>query len=638
MTRRPQRTFDETGTNDAMHIAFFNRSFHPDTSATGQLLTELAEGLVQQHGCRVSVIAGSPLLPAGSGRSDSTSWRLVSPERYRGIEIIRARGTRFSKRHFAGRFGNYVSYFLGACYVGLKLDRPDVVVALTDPPIIGLAAYLAARRHRAALVMSYQDIFPEVARLLEDFHSEAVNGVLQRVNRYLVRKADRIVTLGETMRQRLIEGKGAEARKVDVIPNWADCREIQPGAKRNEFSLSQGLAERFVVMHSGNIGLSQGLEVVIQAAAHLRGFKEIEFVIVGDGVKRQALEEAARRNALGNVRFLPYQPKEKLAESFAGADVFIISLKEGLAGYIVPSKVYGILAAGRPFVSAVEDASEIEAIRRKYECGLAARPGDARDLAEKILLLYQDRELCAQLGANARSAALEFDRPLMIAAYHTLLCEVRPVREAGWPWGARAAKRIFDMTVAGAGLVGSLPVWALAALAIKYEDGGPVFFRDQRVGRQGRPFGVVKFRTMIPNADSLFGPRQAGLHDPRVTKVGALLRATAMDELPQLWNIFRGDMSFVGPRALRPGEIHTRGDGNTVMLEDVPGYEKRHRVRPGLTGIAQIYADRDVPPRHKFRYDQVYIARQSFWLDLRLIALSFWITFRGRWERRGRKV
>jgi lipopolysaccharide/colanic/teichoic acid biosynthesis glycosyltransferase len=164
-----------------------------------------------------------------------------------------------------------------------------------------------------------------------------------------------------------------------------------------------------------------------------------------------------------------------------------------------------------------------------------------------------------------------------------------------------------------------------------------VFFRDQRVGQSGRVFQVFKFRTMVPDADRLFGPRQAMEDDPRVTRVGRFLRATALDELPQLWNIFRGDMSFVGPRALRPGEIHTRGDGRTVPLESVPGHDERHAVPPGLTGLAQIYADRDIPPRQKFHYDLLYVRRQSFCLDLRLILLSFWITFRGKWEQRGKK-
>jgi lipopolysaccharide/colanic/teichoic acid biosynthesis glycosyltransferase len=122
-----------------------------------------------------------------------------------------------------------------------------------------------------------------------------------------------------------------------------------------------------------------------------------------------------------------------------------------------------------------------------------------------------------------------------------------------------------------------------------------------------------------------------------VTRIGGLLRATAMDELPQLWNIFRGDMSFVGPRALRPGEIEVNGQGGAERLENVPGFAARSAVRPGLTGVAQIYAPRDIVRRHKFRYDRVYIRRQSFWLDLRLVLLSFWITFRGTWETRGKK-
>jgi lipopolysaccharide/colanic/teichoic acid biosynthesis glycosyltransferase len=200
-----------------------------------------------------------------------------------------------------------------------------------------------------------------------------------------------------------------------------------------------------------------------------------------------------------------------------------------------------------------------------------------------------------------------------------------------------ALKRTLDIVLAGVGLLGSLPIWGLIALLIKREDGGPIFFPDRRVGREGRVFYALKFRTMIPDADRKFGPRQAGANDPRVTRIGGLLRATALDELPQLWNIFRGDMSFVGPRALRPGEIEARGDGNVTLLERVPGYHSRHAVRPGLTGIAQIYADRDVPMRQKFRYDLLYIRRRTFWVDLRLIVVSFWITFRGGWERRGKK-
>lgn len=218
-------------------------------------------------------------------------------------------------------------------------------------------------------------------------------------------------------------------------------------------------------------------------------------------------------------------------------------------------------------------------------------------------------------------------------------------REARFESGASAAfrpmpraKRALDMTLAGLGLLGSWPLWLLIGAAIKLEDGGPVLFRDRRVGQGGREFGILKFRTMVPDADRVFGPRQATEDDPRVTRVGRRLRASGMDELPQLLSIFRGHMSFVGPRALRPGEILAQGNGDMISLASIPGYRERHAVPPGLTGLAQIYADRDVAPQRKFRYDRLYIRRQSFEVDVRLIFLSFWITFWGRWERRGRKL
>lgn len=200
-----------------------------------------------------------------------------------------------------------------------------------------------------------------------------------------------------------------------------------------------------------------------------------------------------------------------------------------------------------------------------------------------------------------------------------------------------AVKRIFDVSLATAGLVLSSPLWALFAMAIKLEDGGDVFYGQERVGLGGRIFSVWKFRSMVPNAEAALGAVQATRHDPRVTRVGAWLRATALDELPQLWSILCGDMSFVGPRALRPGEIEVQGNGRLERLEEVPGFARRCAVRPGLTGIAQIYAARDIRRRQKFRYDALYLRQRGLGLDLRLILLSFWITFRGTWESRGKK-
>lgn len=199
-----------------------------------------------------------------------------------------------------------------------------------------------------------------------------------------------------------------------------------------------------------------------------------------------------------------------------------------------------------------------------------------------------------------------------------------------------AAKRALDVAFSGAGLLLSSPLWLLIALAIKSESRGPVFYVQPRIGWRGRPFRALKFRSMRADAERGIGPVQAAEHDPRVTRVGRLLRASAMDELPQLWNIFRGDMSVVGPRALRPDEPEA-GEADPTPLRNVPGFAERCAVRPGLTGLAQLYAPRDVRRRQKFRYDRLYIRRQSFGRDLCLIALSFWVSLRGTWEVRGRK-
>ena len=198
-------------------------------------------------------------------------------------------------------------------------------------------------------------------------------------------------------------------------------------------------------------------------------------------------------------------------------------------------------------------------------------------------------------------------------------------------------KRSFDIFLSSVGLVCSSPLWILFSLAIWLEDRGPVFYRQERVGKGGRIFNALKFRSMIKDAEKESGPIQAVENDPRVTKIGRILRATAMDELPQLLNILKGDMSFVGPRALRPKEKEVYGNPDETDIEKILGYRERLSVRPGLTGMAQVYLPTDALRQEKFKYDLLYIKKQSFLLDLKLIFLSFWITFRGKWESRQKK-
>ena len=408
----------------SLHIALFNRAFYPEISATGQLLTELAQGLVRDHRCRVTVVAGMPQAPFQESWIQSPGWWLIHSEEWNGITIWRARGTAWDKGRFWRRLTNYLTYFGSACLAAFKLDRPDVIIALTDPPIIGLAGLLASRRFRCPLVISYRDLFPEVAHLLEKPPGKFVEWVLNAVNRFLNKEADRLIALGEAMRDRLIQKKKANPEKIIIIPDWADICAIRPEPKRNSFSQTHGLAERFVVMHSGNIGTSQNLDVLIDAADALRPFQDILFVLVGDGVRKSSLQEYANLLGLTNVLFLPYQPKEMLSAIFASADCFYVSLKPGLAGYITPSKLYGILAAGRPYIAAVEESCEVFRITRKYNCGLLAQPGNSSDITEKIRKFYDDPELVRELGANARKGSEEFDRAKGVSAYFRLCREL----------------------------------------------------------------------------------------------------------------------------------------------------------------------------------------------------------------------
>ncbi len=412
-----------------MNLCFFNRSYWPDQAATGQLLTELSEDLVARFGHQVTVVAGRALNAARADRE----WRLspVTREQHRGVTIHRANGTLFRPSQIGARIANYASYFTSAGVASLGIGRPDVVISLTDPPIVGLLALFTARRTGARFVFLCEDIFPEVASLVEDFENSALNAALDRVNRYLLRHADAVVALGDRMRRRLVEEKGADPSRVRVIHNWADCEAIVPGPKDNCFTRANGLTNRFVVMHSGNVGLSQNLDVLIDAAGRLRSLDRLTIAIVGDGSKRAALQQMAEARGLDNVRFFPYQPKEMLHDSFSAADVFIVSLKAGIEGYIVPSKVYGILAAGRPFVAATDPTAEPAVIARESGAGLVADAGDAEALADAIVALYQNPELAKEMGMRARQAAHQFDRKVAIQAYHDLFTGLaRPARPA----------------------------------------------------------------------------------------------------------------------------------------------------------------------------------------------------------------
>ena len=401
-----------------LKIIFFNRSFYPDITATGQLLTELCEGLVKDYGCVVTVVAGRPLVTKGIYTDNFKRREFVRKEDVKGVEVFRVKNTIFSPKSFIGRITNYLTYFFLSFYASFRLKKPDLVVTLTDPPIIGLLGLWTSHRFGIPFIISVRDIFPEAAKGLENSQSRIINFLLGYINRFSLEKAHCVVALGETMCKRLVEEKGVREDKVSIISDWADCRNILPLPKDNPFSSVHNLVDYFVVMYAGNMGASSGLEFVVESADLLKDYKDILFVFVGEGIIKDKLIKFSSSRKLENIRFFSYQPIEMLSEVFSSANIFIIPLKKGLAGYSLPSKVYPIMASGRPYIASVETEGEITRITREFDCGLLARPQDYKDLTEKILAFYNNKELVARMGKNARKAAHFFDRSSGVKKYY----------------------------------------------------------------------------------------------------------------------------------------------------------------------------------------------------------------------------
>ena len=402
-----------------MRLLFFNRSFFPDVEATGQFLSELCQDLSQEH--EVTVVAGR-----GYNMERFGAWLPVKQEWWGRIRILRAYNPRLNKRSFFGRIVNLLSYFCFSFAAGFFARRPDVIVVLTDPPVLGFVAVFFARLYRAKLVFSVKDVYPEVAIALGQIKSRPLIKLLDAGTRSTLSSADRVAVLGRDMAAAIkVKGCCDEAR-IRVIPDWVDTKQISPLNGTNPLRQQYGLNGQFVVMFSGNLGLSQDLERVIDVAVSLGDRNEIQFVFIGEGAAKAGLEEMGKRKAANNIMFLPYQPKEKLGESLGAADVHLVTLRRGVAGLIVPSKVYGIMAAGRPFIAAIEEESHVAGIIREHQCGIRIDPESAEQLKAAILWAAENRKELEAMGRRGREATVKhFDRKISVGKFQAMLEELQ---------------------------------------------------------------------------------------------------------------------------------------------------------------------------------------------------------------------
>lgn len=378
-----------------MKVVFVNRYFFPDQSATSQLLTDLATALVKGRES-VHVICSRQLYE--NAKSQLPVWESVG-----GVTVHRVWTSRFGRSRILGRAMDYVTFYVAATLKMIRLlNRGDVVVAKTDPPLISIPAMIAAKIRGAVLINWLQDIFPEVATALgANPMPWALNSLLLRLRNRSLNHARFNIALGERMRARL-QSVPLPQSKIRIIPNWAEAAPVAPKAVGSSGLRTRlELAGAFVVGYSGNLGRAHDFQTLLDTACLLRDQSDVIFLMVGGGGTMLKLERAVAAAGLRNFRFLPYQPRESVGDCLAAADVHWVTLIPSLEGLVVPSKYYGILAAARPVVFIGDPEGELAADIRIAECGAVVAIGDSPQLAALLQRWKVNKELCREMGGKA---------------------------------------------------------------------------------------------------------------------------------------------------------------------------------------------------------------------------------------------
>jgi glycosyltransferase involved in cell wall biosynthesis len=388
-----------------MSVIFVNRYFYPDASATSQILTDLAFGLAAD---------GVPVRVVTSRQNYHDISRAFAPrETKNGVDIRRVWSTRFGRRGLWGRFLDSVSFMAS---LGLRIlfsaNKSDTVVVMTDPPMVGWVVFIAASLKGAKTVHWTQDVFPETSLLVRSrWIRGPVMAVLKVLRDMLVRGCKTDVIIGERMSEYLIS-RGLSSSKFCVIYNWVDGWHIRPVAKdQNRLRKEWGLDGKFVIGYSGNMGRVHEFDAILDAAALLTPDDKFRFLFTADGFYRDRVIAQAAERGLSNILFKPPHPYDELSQCLGVSDAHLVSLRPALEGFIVPSKFYGIAAAGVPTLFIGDPDGEIARLIQRHECGVVVASGDSSSLAASIRQLERDRALCSKMGSNARKMFEEhFDK------------------------------------------------------------------------------------------------------------------------------------------------------------------------------------------------------------------------------------
>jgi lipopolysaccharide/colanic/teichoic acid biosynthesis glycosyltransferase/glycosyltransferase involved in cell wall biosynthesis len=595
-----------------MKILIVSQYYWPEDFAAGVYIPELAERLAA-FGHRVSVITGPPNYP--TGRIHPGYNRPYRIEERNGVRIIRSWFVPSPRSSGAARRGlTAVSFAWSAVAAGLALrERPDVVLGLSPPVFMGAAAGLLARRWGVPWLLNVKDLFTESVIASGLASPGLLMSGLATLERAVYRSATHIVTNAEGFAEYLRARVPPE--RVTVVPDWADGDFISPAPHATPLRKAWGLGSRFVVLYSGSIGYSSDLETLLDAASRLPDVPDLAFVIVGDGVKLAAIRQKVASLALKNVSFFPLQPRDRLPEVLATADLTVVTLSASGGRVSTQGKLYSFLAAGRPVLAIVPAGNDARRVIESSGCGWVVDSGDTSGTAAAIREARADAVGLAMRGRMAR-ARFDADFSLDICARRfeqRLLALVSAPASDTNSAIQRLMKRAFDFCASLVALVLVSPILGIIAVAVRVSSPGPVLFRARRAGLAGRPFDMLKFRTMRQGSPDLRNPDGSTFNaagDPRVTHTGAWLRRTSLDELPQLWNVICGDMSLVGPRPDLPDQLRLYTEADYQRL----------RVRPGITGLAQVSGRNRLTWQQRRALDLEYVSARSMWLDLSILA------------------
>ena len=394
-----------------MNVLIIGTLYEPDLGPSAPLFTMLSKGLVQR-GNQVTVITMVPHYPSGQVSARFRGkWICRSSEN--GVNVIRIGLPSVNRARLAQRLIQFFCYQIGATIAGIGL-KYDAVIAVN--PALGVwlpFASLAVLRRKSA-IFSVHDVYPDVGVTLGIFRNKLVINAVGSLEKYCLKHAVFVRILSESFRPGLRNLDVPDSKMV-LVYDWVDTELIHPMPKVNSFLLDNNLNERFVVLYAGNMGLSQGLENILSAAEMLSDQQDLQFVFVGDGTGRELLQTQAKQKQLKNVQFIPFQPREKLPEVLASADISLVILRRGIGSASLPSKTFSIMASGRPILVSVDEESETYKLIKRADAGLCVPPEDPSKLAEAILTLKQDKALCERLGRNGRDWVEQHHSPQFAA-------------------------------------------------------------------------------------------------------------------------------------------------------------------------------------------------------------------------------